>query len=144
MRPYLIEKQDGYIGKLHDHDNPQMVVCGQEQEMVFPMVKVDCKTNGPWWMNENERKHKRKDKTLDGEEVTNDKTKQQLLMDLCTRRVALDNYDASKWTYPSLVKICKRAKPPISLTITTPKIIKGWQGKPKCLLQILWEHSFID
>ena len=56
----------------------------------------------------------------------------------------MDDGDSSKYTLKELQKICKKAKPPVPLNITHPKIIKGWSGKAKGLLQIIWERGFID
>jgi len=28
--------------------------------------------------------------------------------------------------------------------VTSAKVVEGWEGKAKCLLQILWERGFID
>jgi hypothetical protein len=42
----------------------------------------------------------------------------------------------------NLPVLCKNKDIPIEEEIN--KIIKGWEGKPKGMLQILWERGFID
>lgn len=129
MCPTLIPKHEGYLGAYYDSTNPEMVTIGHAQRMVFPTGIVDLKTNGPWWMDEKERKQKQKDQKLSNETTTKDKTKSQLLTELQSRPgCLLDSTDPSKWTTHDLQRICKKAKNPVTLTVTNQKSSRGGKG----------------
>jgi hypothetical protein len=49
---------------------------------------------------------------------------------------------SAKGNRDALVKLCQQNNVPYE--ITAPKIKEGWVGKPKGMLQILWERGFID
>jgi len=48
----------------------------------------------------------------------------------------------SRGTAKELVKLAEDNG--IATTITCAKIVEGWEGKPKGMLQILWERGWID
>jgi len=142
MYPTMIPKKEGYLGPYYDENVRQMIIIGQKQSMVFPKEGIEY---GPWWMNEIEKRKRRRDRKVHDETIERIKTKQELLSELlASHGNILQSNDPSKWTLTDLQKVCKKTKPPINLTHTQTKVSKGWQGKPKGLLQVLWERGFID
>ena len=53
-------------------------------------------------------------------------------------------FDISFQNFDALKKLAEQLTPPIPLSETRPLMKEGWVGKPKGLLQILWERGFID
>ena len=103
MRPSLIPKNQGYVGEFYFETHPEMVTIGEEQPIVFPTGKVDLKVNGPWWMDEAERKKRINDHKLD-DQTERDKTVKELLTEMRSHSdVKVDTYDPSKWKYPQLI-----------------------------------------
>ena len=50
MRPTLIERADCFVGPFYDANNPDMVIIGQEQSIVYGSVDL-----GPFNLLANER-----------------------------------------------------------------------------------------
>lgn len=114
--------------------------------MISLCYHVMSKCNGPWWMDEQENEERKHDVFV----TTNNKnerfkTKTQLITDLKIRNVSLRTYDASKWKVVDLQRHAMLQLPPIPIkTCTNQKVITGWVGKLKGLLQVLWERGWVD
>ena len=91
---------------------------------------------GPFWMSAEEREAKRHDKVKEG--TTSTRTLQ--LEELKTLLQEKDLLARGKKT--ELIKRCEDNG--IRTIEIKQKIEEGWQGKPKGLLQILWERGWID
>jgi hypothetical protein len=71
-----------------------------------------------------------------GETMTKKRKKDALEKDLRAKEVR------ARGSREELVKLCKQNNVPHE--ISSYKIREGWAGKPKGMLQILWERGFID
>ena len=91
---------------------------------------------GPFWMSHEEREKRRHDIIIEGQF-----TKQKL-----TKKELSDKLLSTGLTVKGKLKDLQRAASNIGLPIeeTKQKVIEGWEGKPKGLLQILWERGWID
>ena len=94
--------------------------------MVFNPIE-----SGPFWMTKVQRVEACQDQILD-EPTTREFTKDELVRVLKERGVS------AKGRKAAIQKIVQEHGLPI--VETKPKIIEGWEGKPKGLLQILWER----
>jgi hypothetical protein len=71
-----------------------------------------------------------------GKVHTKNKMKEMILDDLKGRGINMSG------TVLQLKEIAQRNN--IPLVFEQQEILKGWQGQPKGMLQVLWEHGFID
>ena len=97
-----------------------------------------CNTNqptGPYYLSEEERIRQRHDRPT-GRILTKNKTKEILLEDLKGRGINVSG------TVVQLKEIARSNN--IPLVFQLPEILKGWEGQPKGMLQVLWERGFID
>ena len=94
--------------------------------------------DGPFWMTPAQRLATKHDRQL-GTAKSRAKTKIELLKDL-----RQSGYDTTKQRYrkEDLVALCGQRDLPI--TIEEQEVKEGWLGKPKGMLQILWERGWID
>ena len=135
MRNTIIREEEGYLG-----NHARTLQPGDVQEMVWPEFENDEDydgTTGPYWMTAEERKANRK--TVYGEVQHGvDKTVDELIRELFVdKNVRVKGLKA---------RVQEEAtKHGISLTKDVRTVlVKGWQGEPKGLLQVLWERGFID
>ncbi len=126
MRNTLIKKEKGYLGPYRRKLNP-----GDTQSMVF--LETD---DGPFWMSSEERENTRLDKQIQ------DKVKVRTLQKDELKKLLEEKGLPVRGTAKDLIK--RAEENGISSKVTTAKIIEGWQGKAKGLMQILWERGFID
>ena len=145
MRSTLIERSEGYLGPYHDAANPRMVNVGQMQDLVYGK---DADINyGPFYLTMNIRESLRHDTSaeLSPDKVSDkEKTKKELVRDIMQTSVGLLEGETklSKSTVRELRKIA------LGLNIDTKKhvthkVIPGWEGKGKGMLQILYERGWI-
>jgi hypothetical protein len=99
------------------------------------MVFQECDA-GPFWMNAEEREAKRHDKVKEGTTSTRTLRLEELKILLQEKGLL------ARGKKTELIKRCEDNG--IRTIETTQKIEEGWQGKPKGLLQILWERGWID
>ena len=113
--------------------HPRTLNVGDKQVMYF----VD-EDDGPFWTTQAQRLGTKHDRQL-GTAKSRSKTKIELLKDL-----RQSGYDTTKQRYrkEDLVALCGQRNLPI--TIEEQEIKEGWLGKPKGMLQILWERGWID
>jgi hypothetical protein len=91
--------------------------------------------SGPHYLSDADREASKLDCPT-GETSTKKRRKDALEKDLRAKGVS------AKGNRDALVKLCQQNGVPHE--ITAPKIKKGWVGKPKGMLQMLWERGFID
>ena len=129
MHSTEIKAEKGYLGT-----HPRVLNVGDVQHMVFREGDY-----GPFWLTPEQRLERIHSVYEDMEQK--DKTKPELLQELRTKgfqaiglrgrkvaelKVIAENYGIE------LRKMVRKEK------------VKGWMGKPKGLLQVLWERGFID
>ena len=129
MRNTRIESAEGYLGPY----SPTLSV-GDYQSMVF--TDGD---DGPFWLSPELRLKKKHDKDT-GETKEGDKTKAELAKDLEAAGVSLQR--GKHHTKLELQGFAEKNR--IPLRISRPVVKDGWLGKPKGLLQVLWERGLID
>jgi hypothetical protein len=103
---------------------------GASQTMNF--VPSDA---GQYWMTEAEKHSNRKDRPS-GKTIKRFRNKGDLLKELQSRGVL------AKGRKDKLQILCKQNNIPIEEELDEG--VEGWEGKPKGMLQILWERGFVD
>jgi hypothetical protein len=126
MRDTTIKKEEGYLGPFKRQLEP-----GAIQSMVFKATD-----EGPFWMSPEEREEKRHDREVEGQTKTKKLNKRELALKLQEKGIR------TKGTAKELVKLAEDNG--IATAITCAKIVEGWEGKPKGMLQVLWERGWID
>jgi hypothetical protein len=126
LRDTTIQQQDGYLGP----HSPKLRQ-GDVQSMIF-----NPGDNGPFWMDKLEREAKQHDRLIDGETVTRQFTKAELVQHLKDRGIAAKGKKAAIQA--------KAQEHGLPLEETKPKCVEGWEGKAKGILQVLWERGWID
>ena len=128
MRETKIKETKGYLGPyLH----PDMLRPGDIQSMVFGPTD-----SGPFWMSPEEKEKRRHDVIVEGKFIKRKRTKKELTELLLAKNIQV------KGRISSLQTAARNNGIPIEETM--PKIIEGWEGKPKGLLHVLWERGWID
>ena len=126
MRETQIKQEKGYLGPYQRILQP-----GDTQKMIFEGNDV-----GPFWMSPEERENRRHDNCVEGRVVKRKLTKKELTEVLLTRGITIKG---------KLVDLQRAATTNgISIEEVSQKIIEGWEGKPKGLLQVLWERGWVD
>ena len=91
---------------------------------------------GPFWMSSEEREKKRHDKIIQGQTVKRKLTKKELQELILTKGITIKG---------RLVDLQKAAiNHGIAIEHISNKVIEGWEGKSKGLLQVLWERGWIN
>jgi len=126
MRDTVIKQEKGYLGTYLSKLKP-----GDTQSMVFKETD-----DGPFWMSTEQRENTRLDKEVQDKVKTRTLRKEEL------KKLLEEKGLPVRGTAKDLIK--RAEENGISSKVTTAKIIEGWQGKPKGLLQVLWERGFID
>ena len=90
---------------------------------------------GPYWMTDAEKDSSRKDSPT-GKKIKQFRNKGDLLKELQSKGVS------AKGRRDELQILCKQKNIPIEEELD--EVVKGWGGKPKGMLQILWERGFIN
>jgi hypothetical protein len=129
----------GSVGMMHDMIiqevglHPRILQVGDKQVMHF----VEG-ADGPFWMMPAQRLETKHNGQL-GTAKSRPKTKIKLLKELHQ-----SGYDTTKQRYlkEDLVALCGPRN--IAITVEEQKVKEGWLGKPKGMLQILWERGWID
>ncbi len=126
MRPSVIVSAD-YLGP---YDHPMKLIVGSEQLMVFR-----DSDRGPFWMSDAEREKRKCDKALGS------KNKKKLTVAELKKMLA-DKGLAANGLMSDLQERAKNFNLPVEKEVD--QIEEGWVGKPKGMLQVLWERGFID
>ena len=141
MRPTLIE--NGSVGQFYSPNNPAMVLIGQEQSMFYRESDM-----GPFDMSPQERQSCKydihKDIQVEKQKSVNLRKTEiiELLMETELGR-GLGKQALLNMRLADLQNKANALSIAVTKTLTT-KICKGWVGKGKGLLQVLWERGFID
>ena len=91
---------------------------------------------GPYHLSPEERDRQRHDRVT-GKKTKKNKTKAMVLEDL--KQLGMNGVSG---TAKHLQEIAEQNN--IPLFVEEDEVIKGWEGKPKGMLQILWERGWID
>ena len=127
LRDTIIKQEQGYLGPHLPKLKP-----GDTQSMVFHPHDI-----GPFWMTQQQREERRHDKVLEGETVTRQYTKAELLRHLKEQKGI-----TAKGKKAAIQAEVQEHNLPIQET--KARIVEGWENKAKGLLQVLWERGFID
>jgi hypothetical protein len=111
----LIEQVDGYLGSFDRKLN-----VGDTQTMIF-----SADNDGPFWMTPTEREMKQKDTVMPNKTVKRKYTKDELILKLQEKVVSASG------NMKNIERLCRN------------KTQLGWEGQPKGMLEILWEHGWI-
>ena len=128
MRDTTILEEKGYLGK----HSPKLKV-GDTQSMVFKPHDT-----GPWHLSDEQREAQRHDR-LTGQSRRIERSKKLLTKALSEAGVELP--EKRGYTRKELQTFALRHG--IDLFEDKERIIGGWQGQPKGLLQVLWERGLI-
>ena len=108
---------------------PRKLNVGDEQDMVF--VEGD---DGPFYMKPDDQRKKKYD-SFTGETKVVEKTKKKLIENLKEKKFVVRGH----YSKDELHKLAEDYK--IPLTYQVDVIESGWCGKPKGMLQVLWEQG---
>jgi hypothetical protein len=125
MRNILKKREKGYLGPYRCKLNP-----GDTQSMVFQ------DTDDAFWMSTEECENTRLDKQVQDKVKTRTLQKDELKKRLEEKGLPV------RGTAKDLIK--RAEENGISSKVTMAKVVEGWQGKAKGLMQILWERGLID
>ena len=109
---------------------PATLRVGDYQQMVF-----QDGDSGPFYKSDLERAATKFDR-LTGDSTRKMRKKDAMQIDLTAIGVS------AKGNKVAIVELCKQNNVPHK--VSTKTIKEGWHGKPKGMLQILWERGFID
>ena len=141
MRSTMIE--DGCVGPFHNPNNPGMVTIGCKQAMVYDELDI-----GPFDLSPQDRQSLKYDvvETLPAEKQKTVKLKKFELVNLLMQTDLGKGLGKQALLNMRLTDLQDKATAlsiDIKATVTS-KLCKGWVGKGKGLLQVLWERGFID
>jgi hypothetical protein len=129
MHPAKIEEENGYLGPY----DPTLEA-GDVQSMVF--LATDT---GPFWMPAGQREETRHDRVQAETTVTRPKRIGELIEELTPNGIQLAR---RRYKLDELQAIARENG--IATDVEQSKVLPGWQGKAKGLLQVLRERGFID
>ena len=128
MRDSIITTTEGFLGP----HSPKLK-CGDTQSMVFKPEDT-----GPWYLSNEQRVAQRKDRAT-GRSRRVERSKKLLMKALLDAGVELPRH--RNFTMKELQTFANRNG--IDVFEDKLQIIPGWEGKPKGLLQVLWERGFV-
>jgi hypothetical protein len=126
LRDTLIKQEKGYLDPYARILSP-----GEVRLLVFKPTH-----DRPFWMSREEQEKTRHDQVIQGQTRTRTLKKAEI------KKLSEENYIPARGTGKELAKICEDHG--ILTRITSCKVIEGWEGKPKGMLQTLWKQGFID
>jgi hypothetical protein len=129
IRDSKIVDQDGYLGPFDT-----FVADGDTQ--IFDFRAEDT---GPFWLTPEQREESRHDRPKAGA-TPKERSKQELYCDLLAAGERNLPKHINKISKDNLVERARAKGIPLEKT----PVDEGWEGKPKGLLQILWERGWID
>ena len=110
------------------------LVLGNTQSMVFLESEI-----GPYNMPPAEHEGRKFDKVKDGSKETKKRTKVEILTDIHNKT------GSAMRDFKTVEEVHVLANEHnIAITVEVAKMVEGWVGKPKELLQILWERGCVD
>jgi hypothetical protein len=147
LRGTLIEKKEGYLGPNHSLNNSRMIQVGQVQELVYPAKESITDGDGPFYLTaQKEASRLNNEVELPLKKVAHREfTKKELIDALMNTNHSRDDgrIILSKMLVRDLRKLASNLGI-ITTKLVTHQMKPGWAGKGKGLLQILWEHGWID
>jgi hypothetical protein len=126
MRPSIILSAD-YLGR---YDHPWILSVGQDQVMVF-----HDGDRGPFWLSDAERAKRKYDNVLGRKDK-----KKLTVAEL--KKMFTDKGLGANGLLADLQQRAQNHNLPIEKEVDI--VEEGWVGKPKGMLQVLWERGFID
>jgi hypothetical protein len=137
-------EHDGFLGPFHDPLNPRMIAVGQEQTIGY--TSPEDIANGPFYLTDVERQTKRKDTLVS---LVNDKDEDKSKAELVADLMETEWGQAEGEIVISKMLVRELRSKVALLGINTQKrvthrLVTGWEGKGKGLLQILWERGWIN
>jgi hypothetical protein len=132
MRESTIKQHDGYLGS-----HPLTINVGEIQSFTFKSTD-----HGPFWMSPDERELNRHDRILPlppGPPRMQNKTIAELKSELAPLGVLNDRRN---YRLKELQELAEKKNIETTKVRVTEK--KGWEGRAKGLLQVLWERGWID
>lgn len=138
MRPTFIEPMDGFVGPFFDANNPQMESIGEVQSMVSSATNP-----GPFNLSEGNKDKERYDviEMTPANKQKATEMRQKELVKLLMETVLGKGLGSQSLPSMQLCDLKPKAEA-LSIDvehIATSKTQKGWEGKDKGLLQVLWE-----
>lgn len=147
LRPSKIERKEGYLGEYWDPNNPQMVKIGQEQALMWDRAGEVAR--GPFELESEElREASRHDRSVpipEEEQKEVPKIKAELVKDLL--RTEYGRQEGETSLQKKLLKNLKDAAEGLGIATKkkpATKVVHGFEGKCKGLLQILYERGYIN
>jgi hypothetical protein len=131
MQKSMIQHKDGYLGP---YNSIYISWCGADYEFFSTNI-------GPFWMTATEQNERRLDQARSDAVAPKprNKTKKDLAAELSMPGLVLD---PSKFKLEKLQEMASAQNIPFQNII--PNIEASWVEKQKGLLQVLWEHGWID
>ena len=163
MRDTVIETKEGYLGPYHVENDPRFVQVRDTQTLVYEsdldatqvgdtqtmVYKSDLDaTNGPYELDDNDKESRRLDHWEDlppAKHAEKNKLKRELVDDLLSSPLGLaeGRNKLEKKTVRTLQQLCKSQGISTKKKVTQ-KLVSGWWGKVKGLLQVLRERGWIN
>jgi len=130
MRDTIIKEVNGYLG-----DFPRSLNVGDSQHFTY-----DFRDIGPFYLSETERELKKFDQELSDKTTTKKRKREDLVRELNNKGIFIpaSKVNNSKW----ITETCINNQ--ISCKTVQRKMIEGWYGKEKGLLQICLERGLVD
>ena len=118
---------------------------GQTQLLVWPTVdELEQQGDdhcGPFYIKPEERKAQRIDIADPDKTVTREKRNDELVELLCSNGHVFEAHRNLR--KPELLELCRQKE--LETKVTEPKLLSnGWAGKPKGIIQALWETGWIN
>lgn len=129
MRDTTILSDTGFLGKY----SPRLRI-GDTQSMIFKPEDI-----GPWYLSPEERERQRHDRAT-GKRKLVERSKKMLIDALTAAGVTLQQQ--RNHTKKELQEFA--TKNSVDLYEDKELINQGWEGRPKGLMQVLWERGLID
>ena len=132
MRESIMKQHDGYFG-MHSR------TLGVGDTQMFTFSSTDA---GPFWMDQAEREHNRHDRILPsppGPTRMRNKTISELKAELAPFNILNDR---RSYRLVELQELARNKE--IETRVVRTREKKGWEGRQKGLLQVLWERGWID
>jgi hypothetical protein len=126
QRDMTIKQEEGYLGPYLRQLN-----VGDIQKMNFTPDD-----SGPFWMTPEEKEIARHDITDAAKKKIRKYTKKELEQKLLEKNIS------TKRKLSVLQAACQNNGIPVEEEIS--RVVEGWEGKPKGMLQVLWERGFIN
>jgi hypothetical protein len=146
LRNSMIEEKYGYLGAFHKLSNPRMVSIGHEQTFVYS--SPDDIKNGPFYLTDEQReltRHNNYIHLVEDKCGEKEKSKKELVDELMQTEWA--QAEGKNVVSKMLVRDLRKKATLLginTLKMVARRLVPGWEGKGKGLLQILWEQGWLN